>query len=37
MTNATAFPLPDLEWEPARGFWEAAQREELCIPRCTGH
>ena len=29
-----AFPLPDLEFEPTRGFWEAAQRESLEIPRC---
>jgi uncharacterized OB-fold protein len=28
------FPLPDTEWEPTRGFWEAAAREELQIPRC---
>ncbi len=28
------FPLPDLDWEPTRGFWLAAQREELAIPRC---
>jgi uncharacterized OB-fold protein len=26
--------LPDLDWEPTRGFWQAAQREELAIPRC---
>ncbi len=26
--------LPDPTWEPTRGFWEAAQREELAIPRC---
>ena len=31
-----AFPLPELDWEPARGFWEAAAREELAIPRCRG-
>lgn len=30
----TEFPLPDLDFEPTRGFWEAAQREELRIPRC---
>ena len=29
-----SFPLPDTEWEPTRGFWEAAQRESLQIPRC---
>jgi uncharacterized OB-fold protein len=28
------FPLPDVEWEPTRPFWAAAQREELQIPRC---
>jgi uncharacterized OB-fold protein len=28
--------LPDLDFEPTRGFWEAAQREELAIPRCDG-
>ena len=28
------FPLPELDWEPTRGFWQAAQREELAIPRC---
>ena len=26
--------LPDPNWEPTRGFWEAAQREELAIPQC---
>jgi len=26
--------LPDMNFEPTRGFWEAAQREELVIPRC---
>ena len=26
--------LPDPYWEPTRGFWEAAKREELAIPRC---
>jgi hypothetical protein len=26
--------LPDPGFEPTRGFWEAAQREELAIPRC---
>ena len=30
------FPLPDVDWEPTRGFWQAAQREELQIPRCEG-
>ncbi len=28
------FPLPDIAWEPAAGFWEGAGRGELCIPRC---
>ena len=28
------FPLPDTEWEPTRGFWAAAAREELALPRC---
>jgi len=27
--------LPDVSFEPTRGFWEAAQREELAIPRCA--
>jgi len=26
--------LPDPSWEPTRGFWQAAQREELAIPHC---
>ena len=30
------FPLPDVDWKPTRGFWQAAQREELQIPRCEG-
>jgi uncharacterized OB-fold protein len=29
-----AFPLPDLEFEGSRGFWEAAARGELALPRC---
>jgi len=29
------FPLPDVEWEPAREFWAAAARGVLSIPRCT--
>ncbi len=29
------FPLPDIEWEGTRGFWEAAAREQLAIPRCA--
>jgi uncharacterized OB-fold protein len=28
------FPLPDPEWEPTRGFFAAAARGELAIPRC---
>lgn len=32
MTRRSA--LPDPTWEPTRGFWEAAQRAELSIPRC---
>ena len=31
-----AFPLPDVNWEPARGFWDAAARGELAIPKCDG-
>ncbi len=31
-----AFPLPDMSFEPTRGFWRAAQRESLEIPRCEG-
>lgn len=30
----SGFPLPDTAWEPTRGFFEGAAREELCIPRC---
>lgn len=30
----TQFPLPDLDFAPTRGFWEAAQRRQLAIPRC---
>lgn len=29
------YPLPELDWEPTRGFWEAAAREVLAIPRCN--
>jgi uncharacterized OB-fold protein len=29
------FPLPDVDWEPTRGFWQAAAREELQLPRCA--
>ncbi|MFQ5415439.1 MAG: Zn-ribbon domain-containing OB-fold protein [Myxococcota bacterium] len=32
MSGASA--LPDRAWEPTRGFWEAAQRRQLAIPRC---
>ena len=28
------FPLPDLDSEGTRPFWEAAARGELAIPRC---
>ena len=28
--------LPDLDFEPTRGFWSAAARAELAIPRCAG-
>lgn len=28
------FPLPDPEWEPTRGFFEAAARGRLAVPRC---
>jgi uncharacterized OB-fold protein len=31
----TEFPLPNFEFELTRGFWEAAQRESLVIPRCS--
>ena len=34
--KAADFPLPDTEWEGTRGFWEAAAREQLAIPRCSG-
>lgn len=30
------FPLPDPAWEPTRGFFAAAARGELAIPRCGG-
>ncbi|MFP6663339.1 MAG: OB-fold domain-containing protein [Deltaproteobacteria bacterium] len=29
------FPLPDLDWEPTRPFWQGAARGELCLPRCA--
>lgn len=31
---SSAFPFPDVEWELTRGFWEAASREQLALPRC---
>ena len=30
----TAFPIPDLAFEPTRPFFEAAARGELRMPRC---
>jgi uncharacterized OB-fold protein len=27
--------LPDLGFEPTRGFWDAAARGELAVPRCS--
>jgi len=33
--KAADFPLPDVAWEGTRGFWEAAAREQLAIPRCA--
>jgi uncharacterized OB-fold protein len=33
--KTASFPLPDTAWEGTRGFWEAAAREELAIPRCA--
>jgi uncharacterized OB-fold protein len=32
---SASFPFPDLDWEPTRGFWSAAARGELAIPRCA--
>lgn len=32
---SAADALPDLDFEPTREFWAAAQREELAIPRCN--
>jgi uncharacterized protein len=29
------FPLPDVEWPPAREFWAAAARGALSVPRCA--
>ena len=35
MTGADPdFPLPDVDWEPARPFWAAAAAHELRLPRC---
>jgi uncharacterized OB-fold protein len=34
MNDDPVFPLPDVTWEPARPFWEAAARHELRLPRC---
>ena len=31
----SAFPLPDVEHPLTRGFWDAAARGELAIPRCA--
>ena len=31
----SAFPLPDIEHPLTRGFWDAAARGELAIPRCA--
>jgi uncharacterized OB-fold protein len=31
---SAADALPDLDFEPTREFWAAAQREELAVPRC---
>jgi len=28
------FPLPDIDWEPAREYWVGAARGELMITRC---
>jgi uncharacterized OB-fold protein len=33
MSSASAFP--DVDWPPTAGFWAAAARERLAIPRCT--
>ncbi len=35
MSAGPAFPLPDPDFEPTRGFWEAAARGELAVPRCA--
>jgi uncharacterized OB-fold protein len=36
MEVRTAFPLPDVTWEPVREFWAGAARQQLLIPRCDG-
>jgi uncharacterized OB-fold protein len=36
LPRPSASARPDLDWEPTREFWRAAQREELTIPRCDG-
>ena len=28
------FPLPDRSWPALAPFWSAAQRSELCLPKC---
>ena len=33
--SGAPFPLPDTGWEPGRGFFEAAARGALAVPRCT--
>jgi uncharacterized OB-fold protein len=30
------FPLPDFSWALTAGYWAAAARNELAIPRCDG-
>ena len=32
--DRSSFPLPDLDWEPARGYWEGAAAGELRLPFC---
>lgn len=34
--HSPGFPLPDPHWEPTRGFFAAAARGELAVPRCRG-
>ena len=33
---SSSFPLPDTELPATQPFWQAAERHELVIPRCTG-